>query len=65
VAPALEAEAIFGATGLTTNLQPTLERLAELNPTTLALMHGSSFTGDGAGQLRTLAHGYAELAGAF
>jgi flavorubredoxin len=65
VAPALEAEALFGATGLTTNLQPTLERLAELNPTTLALMHGSSFTGDGAGQLRTLANGYAELAGAF
>jgi flavorubredoxin len=62
VAPALEAEAIFGATGLTTNLQPTLERLAELNPTTLALMHGSSYTGDGAAQLRGLAAGYAAMA---
>ncbi|MGY4654353.1 oxygen-binding di-iron domain-containing protein [Mycobacterium sp. URHB0021] len=62
VAPALEAEAIFGATGLTTNLQPTLERLAGLNPTTLALMHGSSYTGDGAAQLRGLADGYAAMA---
>jgi flavorubredoxin len=62
VAPALEAEAIFGATGLTTNLQPTLERLAGLNPTTLALMHGSSYTGDGAAQLRALADGYAAMA---
>ena len=34
------------------NLPPTLERLAELEPTTLALMHGSSFRGDGATQLR-------------
>jgi flavorubredoxin len=61
VAPALEAEAIFGATGLTTNLQPTLERLAALNPTTLALMHGSSYTGDGTAQLRGLADGYAAM----
>jgi hypothetical protein len=32
-----------------------LERLAELQPRTLALMHGSSFRGDGAAALRTLA----------
>jgi hypothetical protein len=32
-----------------------LSRLADLEPTTLALMHGSSFTGDGAGALRELA----------
>jgi hypothetical protein len=57
----LEAEEIFHATGLTTNLGPTLEQLAELNPTTLAIMHGSAFTGDGAGQLRTLADGYAAM----
>jgi flavorubredoxin len=61
VAPALEAEEIFHATGLTPNLGPTLEQLAELNPTTLALMHGSSFTGDGAAQLRGLAAGYAAM----
>jgi flavorubredoxin len=64
VAPALEAERVFHATGLTTNLGPTLEHLAELNPTTLAIMHGSSFTGDGAAQLRSLADGYASMAGA-
>lgn len=62
VAPALEAEEIFHATGLTTNLVPTLEQLAALNPTTLAIMHGSTFTGDGAGQLRSLADGYAAMA---
>jgi flavorubredoxin len=64
VAPALEAESLFHATGLTTNLGPTLEQLAALNPTTLAIMHGSSYSGDGAAQLRALADGYAEMAGA-
>jgi len=62
VPPALEAEEIFHATGLTTNLGPTLEQLAELQPTTLAIMHGSSYTGDGAAQLRALADGYAAMA---
>jgi flavorubredoxin len=61
VAPALEAEAIFHATGLTTNLGPTLEQLAELQPATLAIMHGSSYSGDGAAQLRALADGYAAM----
>jgi flavorubredoxin len=64
VAPALEAEEIFHATGLTTNLRPTLEQLAALAPTTLAIMHGSSYSGDGATQLRALADGYAAMAGA-
>jgi flavorubredoxin len=63
VAAALEAEAAFRATALTTNLGPTLEQLAQLRPTTLALMHGASFTGDGAAQLRGLAQGYAAMAG--
>ncbi|MGX9670263.1 oxygen-binding di-iron domain-containing protein [Mycobacterium sp. HM-7] len=62
VATALEAESIFHATGLTTNLAPTLEQLAALNPSTLALMHGSSYAGDGAAQLRALAEGYAAMA---
>jgi flavorubredoxin len=61
VAPALEAEAFFRATGLTPNLTPTLHQLADLNPTTLAIMHGSSFSGDGAAQLRALADGYAAM----
>lgn len=63
VAPALEAESLFRATGLTTNLAPTLDRLAALEPTTLAVMHGASYTGDGAAQLRALSDGYAAMAG--
>src|SRR5689334_13871598 len=63
VAPAIEAENFFHATGLTTNLQPTLQQLAALQPTTLAVMHGSSYSGDGAAQLRSLADGYAAMAG--
>jgi len=61
VAPALEAEKIFHFTGMTANLAPTLERLAELKPSTLALMHGSSYSGDAAGQLHALARGYAAM----
>ncbi|KWX21811.1 MBL fold metallo-hydrolase [Mycolicibacterium wolinskyi] len=64
VAPALDAEGLFHATGLTTNLVPTLNELAERNPTTLAIMHGASYHGDGAAQLRALADGYAGLLGA-
>ncbi|OBF28163.1 MBL fold metallo-hydrolase [Mycobacterium sp. ACS1612] len=63
VAPAIAAENIFHATGLTTNLQPTLHQLADLHPTTLAIMHGSSYTGDGAAALRSLADGYAAMGG--
>ena len=36
----------------------TLRSLAELAPKTLALMHGPSFAGDGAGALRALADDY-------
>ena len=39
---------------------PTLHRLADLAPTTLAIMHGSSYRGDGAAQLRSLADSYDE-----
>lgn len=59
VAASLEAEDLFGSTSGGPNLGPTLERLAALEPTTLATMHGSSFRGDGATQLRALAAGYA------
>ena len=62
VEKAIAAEELFHATGLSTVLAPTLHELADLQPTTLALMHGASFTGDGAAQLRGLAAGYAELA---
>lgn len=36
------------------------ERLAELDPTTLACMHGSAWSGDGAGLLRSLARSVRE-----
>ncbi|MEU9805550.1 MBL fold metallo-hydrolase [Mycobacterium sp. NPDC050853] len=62
VAPALAAEGLFHATGLTTTLAPTLDQLADLEPTTLAIMHGSSYAGEGAAQLRSLRDGYTELA---
>jgi flavorubredoxin len=61
VEPAMEAERIFQATGLNTNLVPTLERLADLNPTTLAIMHGSSHAGDGSAQLRSLSGAYSAM----
>jgi hypothetical protein len=39
---------------------PTLERLAALEPTTLALMHGPAHRGDGGAWLRELAAFYAD-----
>jgi hypothetical protein len=41
----------------------TLRRLAELNPQTLALMHGSSFKGNGREQILDLARVLKELIG--
>lgn len=64
VEPALAAEHVFQATAMTTKLAPTLQQLAELKPDTLALMHGASFAGDGAAQLRALSDGYTAMAGA-
>jgi flavorubredoxin len=59
VGPALEAEALFSSTSCGPTLLPTLHALADLEPTTLAVMHGSSYRGDGGTQLRSLAAGYA------
>lgn len=53
-----QAEDIFGATCLTPNTAPTIRRLADLKPTTLAIMHGSSYSGDGAKALLSLADEY-------
>jgi len=60
VGPAMQAEDMFLATCLTPATGPTIRRLADLAPTTLALMHGSSFTGDGAAAaaLHSLADAY-------
>lgn len=53
--PALAAEAMFHAMCMTPSTGETLRGLAALEPRTLALMHGSSFAGDGAAPLRGLA----------
>jgi flavorubredoxin len=71
IEPALAAEDLFGATGLTTATAPTIRALAELEPRTLALMHGPAFAGDCRQALLDLADAYearfraaVELAGA-
>src|SRR5688572_28495173 len=56
---ALESESFGQPTCLTPTTAPTIRRLADLAPKTLALMHGSAFRGDGAAQLHALADGYA------
>lgn len=52
------AEDVFGASCLTPNTAPTMRKLADLKPTTLALMHGSSFTGNCGQALHDLANAY-------
>ena len=57
VTPALEAEELYHDTALTPLTAPTIRRLAELEPTTLGLMHGASYNGrEAAGSLRALAN---------
>jgi flavorubredoxin len=58
VGPAELAEDVFRATALTPTTGSTIRSLAELGPTTLALMHGSSFNGDATAALHALADGY-------
>ena len=58
VAPAIAAEDIFHYSALNPNMGATIRLLAGLAPRTLALMHGPSFTGDGAASLRALADSY-------
>jgi flavorubredoxin len=56
--PALDAEALFGATALTADTAPTIRRLADLEPRTLALMHGPAYAGDCRQALLDLADAY-------
>jgi flavorubredoxin len=60
VEPALAAEDMYLATALTPNTGSTIRQLAELEPRTLALMHGPTYSGDGAAMLRTLGDAYDE-----
>lgn len=58
---AMQGEAEFHSTSLGAATVPTIRQLADLEPTVLACMHGSSFQGDGGAQLRALADGYERL----
>jgi flavorubredoxin len=58
IEPAIEAEQVFRASSLSATVPATLRRLAALQPRTLAIMHGSSYTGDGAAVLQELAGAY-------
>jgi flavorubredoxin len=60
VGPALASDDKSRATCLTPGTAPTLRRLAELRPRTLALMHGPAVHGDGAAALRGLADAFEE-----
>jgi flavorubredoxin len=60
VEPAIFAENVFGFSSLGPSTASTIERLAALEPRTLAMMHGSSFTGNGGAALLGLAKFYAE-----
>lgn len=58
---AMVAEDMFHSTSIGPNVERTIRELAALQPSTLAVMHGASFAGDGSGQLHTLADRYAAL----
>jgi flavorubredoxin len=58
---AMVAEDVFHATSISAAVPATLRSLAELEPETIACMHGSSFRGDGGAQLRALADRYQAL----
>jgi flavorubredoxin len=56
--PAMAAEQLFHATALAPHTGATVRSLGDLGPTTLAVMHGSSYQGDGAAALHGLADAY-------
>ena len=58
VGPAIAAEDIFRYSSLNPAMGTTIRSLATLNPRTLALMHGPSFSGDGSAALHALADEY-------
>src|SRR5262245_29182418 len=58
---AMECEGIFQSSSIGPRTAPTLRMLADLDPTTLAIMHGASFKGDGRTALRDLADRYEKL----
>ena len=61
VARAVEAEEMFHSTAMAPHTVTTLRSLGDLAPTTLALMHGPSFRGDGRQALYDLAASYERM----
>jgi len=61
VPAAIAAEDMFHSTSVGPPTAPTIRRLAELKPSTLALMHGPTYFGDGADALMRLADYYEKL----
>jgi flavorubredoxin len=59
--PAIDAERMFHGTALAPHTGAVLRGLGDLEPRTLAIMHGSSFQGDGRGQLHGLAEAYESM----
>jgi flavorubredoxin len=60
VAAAIDSDRRSESTCLTPGTAPTLRKLAQLAPRTLALMHGPSFRGDCAAALNALADDFAQ-----
>jgi flavorubredoxin len=58
LAPAIATEDMFHSMCLGPNTGPVLRALADLAPRTLAIMHGSSFSGDAAAALKGLGAHY-------
>jgi flavorubredoxin len=58
VGPAIAAEDLFRCSCLNPGMGAMIRSLARLAPRTLALMHGPSYTGDGAAALHALADDY-------
>ncbi|AYG60869.1 MBL fold metallo-hydrolase [Rhizobium jaguaris] len=58
VGPAIAAEDMFRYSSLNPHMGATIRSLSAFAPRTLALMHGPTFTGDGAAALNALADDY-------
>ncbi len=58
VEPAMAAEAMFRGSSMAPDTAEVMRRLGDLSPTTLAVMHGSSYRGDGGKALYDLAAAY-------
>jgi hypothetical protein len=58
----MAAELMFHSTALAPHTGDVLRSLGDLAPSTLAIMHGSSYQGDGKVALHALADAYEALA---